>query len=152
MGKVNELQAKFKYQSDPKLQAKFGSFEKYLEFQQLQLKRESAWTYGKNLSDNIKQDVKNWVKEKEIARDNASERYELAMQMYAQQNTNYENALKELQRKYASFGDDKSKYGSELKSFLNSRTALSSADTEVECARDHLNSANSFYGKISFMG
>jgi len=152
MAGVSELKAKLQYEKDPQLKERFGSFEKYYEFQQLQLKKESAWTYGKNVSDSIKQGVKDWVTGKAIAKENAQTRYELAMYNAGLAKKAYNNAMNALTTKYQTYGDDSSKYTDELKTFDNSYTAQFDANLEVKCARDAFNSANAAYGKISWMG
>ena len=149
---VSEIKAKYEYEHNPQLKERFGSFEKYFEYQQLQLKRESAWTLGKNTSDRIRQDVKDWVTGKAIAKVNAEERYNLAMYNAGLAKKAHENAMQALTRKWETYGDDTSKYTDELKAYNTSYTSQFDADIEVKCARDALNNANSAYGKVSWMG
>ncbi len=149
---LSEIKAKFQYEKDPSLQERFGSFEKYFEYQQLQLKRQSAWTYGQNISDSIREGVKDWVTGKAIDKANAEARYNAAMQAASAMEKNYEAALSELQTKYRTYGDDTSKYSAELTAYTDLKSSKFDADLEVELARDHFNDANSFYGRISYMG
>lgn len=149
--KLSEINAKILYEKDSNLQKRFGSFEKYFEFLQLQLKRESAWTYGKNLSDSIREGVKDWVTGKAKDKANAEARYEAAMQAASAMNKNYDAALAELQTKYNTFGDDTSKYSDELTAYTDLKSAKFDTDLEVKLARTHFNDANEFYGRVSYM-
>ena len=149
---LSEINAKIQFEKDPKLQERFGTLENYLQFQKLQLKRESAWTFGKSVTDNIKNGVKDWVSGKEKARDDAEARYEAAMQASYAMDANYEKALSELQTKYRAYGDDTSKYNDALTAYNNLKTSKFDTDLEVKLARDHFNDADQFYGRISYMG
>ena len=149
---INEITARYEYEKNPQLKERFGSFEKYFEYQQLQLKRESAWTYGKTLSESIKEGVKDWVTGKAVAKTNAQKRYELAMYNASLAKKAHDNAMQALTTKLETFGNDSSKYTDELKAYNTTYTSQFDADIEVECARDAFNSANSAYGKISWMG
>ncbi len=150
--KVNSYYARMEYDQNPKLQERFGSFEKYYEFTKSHSRYMALLEASKNLSDNIKKGVSEWVGEKEQDKINAEKRYEAAMRASQAMEENYENALKELETKYMTYGDDTSKYSEELNTYTNLQSSKFDADLEVEIARDHLNSANSFYGRISYMG
>ena len=149
---LSEIRARYEYDNNPQLKERFGTFEKYFEYQQLQLKRESAWTLGKDVSDKIRQDVKDWVTGKAVAKAKAEERYELAMNNAGLAKKAYEDAMHALSLKLETYGDDASKYTDELKAYNTSYTSQFDANIEVECARDAFNSANSAYGKVSWMG
>ena len=134
---LSEINAKIQFEKDPKLQERFGTLENYLQFQQLQLKRQSAWTYGQTVTNSIREGVKDWVSGKEKDRDAAEARYEAAMQASYAMDANYEKALSELQTKYRAYGDDTSKYNDAITAYNNLKTSKLHTDLEEKLARNH---------------
>lgn len=154
---LSEITAKIQYEKDPKLQEKFGSFENYFENQQLQLKRESVMTYGKNVTDSIKNSVKGWALEKEAAKAEAEEKYYAALNQYYLMKTGEDEALSNLQNVYANYGEESGKFNDALKIYTNSTKTLSEADTNLSCAKAHFNSANknslmAFFSTLNLQG
>ncbi len=139
---LSEINARMQYEKDPKLQEKFGSFEKYFEYKALELKKESILTYGKNVSDSIKNSVKGWALEQEAKKDEAEQRYYAALQQYSLMKSGEDKALSNLRTVYSNYGENSTQFNDAMKSYKNSTNTLFDANIELSCARDHFNSAN----------